>query len=187
MTKNSLVFLVLGLVACRNESFGNLSILPGSDEARQQTFEIRSALAEYLVLPNLRHELRITLASYPASCDEYRPPQEGEAAVIVTVATPAATPPSPGVYYWAGHEAHGGTPEQPERPYAVPVARLGVRGYEFHPGGGLDLKELGTVEGARVRGLLSFEFPGDGERRAQAIKGSFSARVCRSSGTDAGE
>ncbi len=60
--------------------------------------------------------------------------------------------------------------------------RLGERGYEFQPGGSVDLKELGTAEGDGVRGLLGFEFPGDGERAAQAIKGSFTARVCRSSG-----
>jgi hypothetical protein len=69
----------------------------------------------------------------------------------------------------------------------VPVARLGDRGYEFQPGGSLSLKELGTAEGDQVTGLLNFEFPGDGTRRAQGIKGSFNARVCRTNAAPARE
>jgi hypothetical protein len=182
MRGTPLLPLVLCLAACRAESHGNVSLVLGEPDAEPRTFEVRSAFAEYLVLPELRNELRITLASYESSCEKYAPPGSDDAALIVTVATPAKAPPIPGVYDWAGHPAHGGTPERPERAYAVPVARLGARGYEFQPGGGLELKELGIAEGDQVRGLLNFEFPGDGTRRAQGIKGSFSARVCRTNG-----
>lgn len=185
MSRWLLLGLLLSASACRAESHGNVSLVLGSAKAEPKSFDVRSAFAEYLVLPDLRNELRITLASYEASCENYAPPRSEDAAVIVTVATPAAAPPAPGVYDWAGHAAHGGTPERPERPYAVPVVRLGERGYEFQPGGSVDLKELGTAEGDQVRGLLGFEFPGDGERPAQGIKGSFTARVCRSNGSGA--
>ncbi len=187
MRRPSLLPFVLCLSACRAESHGNVSLVLGEPDAAARTFELRSAFAEYLVLPELRNELRITLASYEASCEKYAAPGSEDAAVIVTVATPPAAPPAPGVYDWAGHPAHGGTPERPERPYAVPVARLGERGFEFQPGGSLELKELGTAEGDRVRGLLNFEFPGDGTQRAQGIKGSFSARVCRTNAAPAKE
>lgn len=177
------IALLLPLSACRDESHGNVKLTLGAGDANTVEFQIRSAHAEYLDLPELRRELRITLSSYETSCETYVPPGEGETALIVTIATPPSAAPTVGTYDWAGHAVHGGTPDRPERPYAVPVARIGSRGQEFHPGGSIELKELGTSEGARVRGLLNFEFPGDLDRAAQGIKGSFVARVCRS--TDA--
>ena len=187
MIRRSLLGLVLCLSACRAESHGNVSLVLGESRVEPRVVEVRSAFAEYLVLPDLRNELRITLASYESSCDHYALPRSDETALIVTIATPAATPPGKGAYDWAGHAAHGGTPERPERPYAVPVARVGDRGYEFQPGGSVELKELGLAEGDRVAGLLNFEFPGDGQRAAQGIKGSFSARVCRSNAAEKAE
>jgi hypothetical protein len=184
MPRRSLFPLLLFLSACRAESHGNVTLVVGARDSGPRTFEVRSGFAEYLALPGIRNELRVTLTSYESSCDRFAPPQGDQAALIVTVAGPFGTPLSPGVYDWAGHEAHGGTPESPERPYAVPVARVGDRGFEFQPGGSLELKELDTAEGARVRGLLNFEFPGDGERAAQSIKGSFVARICRTSGDE---
>ncbi len=141
---------------------------------------MRSAFAEYVSLPEVRHELRITLTNYESSCDSYQLPQEGQYAVIVTIATPPDQPPAIGLFDWLGHEAHGGPPDRPERAYAVPIVRAAGRAYEFRPGGGIELKELGTSEGAAIRGLLSFEFAGDADHPAQSIKGSFVARVCRS-------
>ncbi|HVJ14992.1 MAG TPA: hypothetical protein VM686_06110, partial [Polyangiaceae bacterium] len=93
--------------------------------------------------------------------------------------TPPAQPPVAGSFDWGGHEAHGGSPERPERGYAMPLARQGAHAYEFHPGGGIELRQVGLSEGSAISGLLSFEFPGDGTNPAQAIKGSFAGRVCR--------
>ncbi len=143
-------------------------------------FPIRSAFAEYVSLPDVRHELRITLTNYESSCDSYQLPEQGQYAVIVTIATPPAQAPKAGLFDWLGHEAHGGTPDRPERAYAVPLVRTAGRAYEFRPGGGVELKELNTGDAAAIRGLLSFEFAGDADHPAQSIKGSFVARVCRS-------
>lgn len=140
--------------------------------------ELRAAFAEYVVLPELRHELRITLTSYEASCRNYALPSEGQLSVVVTVSTPPHQPPAPGLFDWAGHTAHGGTPERPERAYALPLVRRGPKAYELRPGGGIELKDLRLIEGGALRGLLSFEYPGDGQHPAQALKGSFAGKVC---------
>ncbi len=167
-------------MGCRAERHGSLQLVLGKSSVEKPIeFEVRSAFAEYVVLPELRQELRITLSSYETSCRAPALPREGELAVVVTVATPPDQPPAKGSFDWAGHEAHGGSPEQPQRAYAVPLVRQGKHAYEFRPGGTIELRELGLTEGSALSGLLSFEFAGDGQHPAQAIKGSFSGRLCR--------
>jgi hypothetical protein len=167
-------------VGCRAERHGSLQLTLGKSSGEKPIeFELRSAFAEYVVLPELRHELRITLASYETSCRDQALPREAELAVVVTIATPPDQPPASGSFEWAGHEAHGGSPERPERAYALPLARHGSRAYEFRPGGGVELRQLGLNEGRAFSGLLSFEFAGDAQHPAQAIKGSFAGRLCR--------
>jgi hypothetical protein len=141
--------------------------------------ELRSAFAEYTTLPERRNELRLTLTSYESSCQSFRLPLAEELAVVVTVATPPGQPPAAGRFDWAGHEAHGGSPDQPQRAYALPFVRRGSAAFEFRPGGGIELSELALNEGGAIRGLLGFEFAGDAAHPAQALKGSFSGRVCR--------
>ena len=61
MIRRSLLGLVLCLSACRAESHGNVSLVLGESRVEPRVVEVRSAFAEYLVLPDLRNELRITL------------------------------------------------------------------------------------------------------------------------------
>jgi hypothetical protein len=171
--------LLLAVFGCRSERHGSLQLVLGkSSGERPLEIELRAAFAEYVVLPELRHELRITLASYDTSCRAQVLPTDKELVVVVTVATPPHQPPATGSFDWAGHAAHGGSPERPERAYALPLVRQGSNAYEFRPGGGIELRQLGLGEGGALAGLLNFEFTGDATHPAQAIKGSFAGRVC---------
>jgi len=131
------------------------------------------------VLPGARRELKLTLASYAASCDSFVEPADGDASATVTVIAPADSELGPATYAWAGHDAHGGTEQQPDRPYALPTVRLGHRGFVLPPGGEIQLESVATTQDGRVRGLLAFEFPGDAEHVATSLKGSFEAKLCR--------
>jgi hypothetical protein len=167
--------------ACRDEKHGSLQLVLGEGAAERPTeVELSSAYGEFIALPELRNELRITLSDHKASCAEPTLPQAGQLSVVVTVATPPGLLPASGTYDWAGHVAHGGAPERPERPYALPLLRKGSRAYEFQPGGSIELRQLALHEGGTLVGLLNFDFAGNAEHPAQAIKGSFSGRVCRS-------
>jgi len=131
------------------------------------------------VLPGQRRELKITLASYQTSCDSFVAPAERDSSATITVVVPGETGLSPGSYAWAGTAAHGGTDQQPERPYALPTIRLGHRGLTLPAGGEIQLESVATTQDGRVRGLLNFEFPGDAEHVATSLKGSFEAKLCR--------
>jgi hypothetical protein len=132
-----------------------------------------------LVLPGERRELKITLASYRASCDAFVTPSEHDSSATVTVIAPGTSELAPGSYAWAGPLAHGGSEQQPERPYALPTIRLGHRGLTLPAGGEIQLESVATTQDGRVRGLLNFEFPGDAEHVATSLKGSFEAKLCR--------
>jgi hypothetical protein len=97
----------------------------------------------------------------------------------VTVISPASSELGPGSYVWAGHLAHGGSEEQPEHAYALPMIRLGHRGVVLPPGGEIELQSVTTTQDGRVRGLLAFDFAGDAEHVATSLKGSFEAKLCR--------
>ena len=153
--------------------------MAGPTPAERAEFRPVASYAEYLVVPGVRRELRITLASYAASCDAFVTPSEKDTSVTVTVLAPESTELGPATYAWAGHPAHGGTEEQPERAYALPTFRLGHRGAVLPPGGELQLESIATTQEGRVRGLFAFEFPGDAEHPAASLKGHFEAKLCR--------
>jgi len=173
--------LLLELVAlgCRTRSAAPVYIVAGPEPADHVEFRPISSYAEYLVLPGQRRELKITLASYALSCDSFVAPGAHDSSATITVIAPAEAELAPGSYAWAGPTAHGGTDQQPERAYALPTIRLGHRGLLLPPGGQIQLESVATTQDGRVRGLLDFEFPGDGEHAATSLKGSFEAKLCR--------
>jgi hypothetical protein len=154
-------------------------VIAGPDAQEHVEFRPISSFAEYLVFPGARRELTITLASYAASCDSFVEPNDSDTSATVTVITPADTELGPSSYVWAGHVAHGGTEQQPERAYALPTIRLGHRGFVLPAGGEIQLESVATTQDGRVRGLLGFEFAGDADHVAMSLKGSFEAKLCR--------
>jgi hypothetical protein len=154
-------------------------VVAGPAPSDHVEFRPVASYAEYLVQPNQRRELRITLASYPASCDSFVEPSDHDTSATVTVIAPFTDELGPGTYAWAGHAAHGGTEQQPEQAYALPTVRLGHRGLVLPEGGEIQLETVSSTQEGRVRGLLSFEFPGDAAHAATSLKGSFEAKLCR--------
>lgn len=180
-TPRSLLVWGIGvaLLGCRAKAASPIELTVGKAPSEHRNFSPKSASFEYVELPGERNELKITLASYAAPCDRFISPPPGQALVSVTVVTPPNVRPAPGTYVWAGHEAHGGSVTRPARPYALPTARIGHHGYLFPPGGSIRLTRVSLSAPGRVDGLLSFEFSGDGQHPAMAIKGRFSAVICR--------
>lgn len=172
MTKSCIpALLVLAAIGCRSEPPPPIQLAVGSSDSERLEFTPRSAFAEYVELPGVKTELRITLASYEASCERFIPPAPGQASVTVVVVTPPGPGPSPGSFGWHGQS----TP-----PYASPSARIGATSHLFPPGGSLELERVELDLHGQVHGRLAFEFAGDAEREATSVRGAFRARVCRS-------
>ncbi len=148
----------------------------GSETER---FEIRTAFAEYWELSGEADELRITLASYEASCTHFVPPPEGGMVATISVLVPDNVRITTGDYPWAGLPAAGGTPRRPESAYALPFARKGTEGKLLAPGGGLHLTELQLRTHGHVGGLLAFQGTSEDPHAATRLTGPFRARLCR--------
>ena len=175
-----LASLVGGLVCfCQHHGNSPLYIVVGADSTEHVEFQPVSSYAEFLVQPGQRRELRVTFASYQTSCDSFVEPEERDISATVTVIAPDTTELGAGTYAWAGHDAHGGTEQQPARPYALPTVRLGHRSFVLPAGGEIQLEAVATTQDGRVRGLLAFDFAGDAEHAATSLKGSFEAKLCR--------
>ena len=209
--------LVFGLVAfitlgCdKPPAFGVLELTLPEDQGKRVELVVRSAFAEYVELPDLRNELRISLTSYETFCDPYRAPGPEDTRVTLTVSTPPNLKPAAGSDPWRGlshapeMEPKLDTPpsavtglvggaaapapqSEPEAPTGVSVApeamphvRRGTRAHLFEPGGALELREVNLTPNGTISGLLAFEFPGDQKRSRTSLSGKFTARVCRSS------
>jgi hypothetical protein len=171
--------VALTLGACRARGGAEVYLIAGPEPRDRSEFRPVSSYAEYLVLPGAHRELKVTLASYATSCDSFVEPGDNDASATVTVITPADTELGPGSYVWAGHVAHGGTEQRPERAYALPTIRLGHRGFVLPAGGEIQLESVATTQDGRVRGLFAFEFAGDADHVATSLKGSFEAKLCR--------
>jgi hypothetical protein len=164
------------VLACRSEPANPLDLAVGSEPRDRTEFSPRSAFAEYVELPGVRNELRITLASYDASCERFIPPGPGQALITIVVVTPDRVVPTPGTYAWNGEAA----PAAAVRPQAAPNVRLGPASYVLPPGGALELTHVELDLQKQVAGRLAFEFSGDATRAATHARGAFRARICRS-------
>lgn len=166
--------IVLSIAAgCADRNVREITFTDGSNTRR---IAVRSAFAEYLELGSLRSEIRLTLASYPVSCERWIPPPDAEAAVTVVIVLPAGSRPAAGSFAFRGVPP----PEEPVREaYAVPKVLLGRRSRLLEPGGTLKLGTLQTEPHGSVTGLLAFEYPGTAERPATRLEGAFTAKMCR--------
>lgn len=168
----------LCLISCQAERRAPVQIALGAGDPLTLTPKV--AFAEYIELPNLRHELRITLADYELSCGEFVAPASGQTMLTVVVATPPATPIVPGTYAWAGAELRGSTANTQVHPVAEPSVRVGGGSYLFEAGGGVQLQVVSLDPYGEVSGVLAFEAPAQGERGPTWIRGRFRAPICRS-------
>ena len=171
--------LGLAVLGCHARGASPVYIVAGPEPNDHVEFRPLSSYAEYLVLPGQRRELKITLASYQVSCDSFVAPAEHDSSATITVIVPIASELTAGSYAWTGQPAQGGSEPPPERPFALPTIRLGHRGLTLPAGGEMQLESVATTQDGRVRGILDFEFPGDAEREATSLKGSFEAKLCR--------
>jgi hypothetical protein len=150
-----------------------------TDGAAVTRFTVRSAFGEYVELPGLRNELRLTLASYGVSCERWVAPAEGDAAVLVTIVLPPSARPTATAYPWTGLPAEAAAGAPGAGPYALPKALLGRRSRLFEPGGVIRLSSVELDAHGVVAGTLAFEFPGAADRPATRVDGSFEAPLCR--------
>lgn len=164
--------LAAALLGCGPSRDQAVSLVDGATATR---FPVQSAYAEYIELPGMRNELRLTLADYAVSCERWIPPKEGTHALTLVVATPSKDPPKVGSYAWTGVVPEGPLAE----PYALPKVLIGDRSRLFEPGGMVRLTEVGLDAHGTIRGTLAFEFPGDANRPATRITGNFEAKMCR--------
>lgn len=163
------------LGACEPARVHDVTIVDGATTTR---LAAKSAFAEYVELPGVRNELRVTLANYPVSCEHWATPRSGETALIVTIVTPTEVRPTPTSYAWTGLPSR----EEPVHgAYSLPKALLGEHSRLFEPGGAVRLTSAALELHGSVTGSIAFEYPGDGTRPATRIDGGFEAKICRSS------
>jgi len=168
------------LTGCRSEPpLGTLSVLLPEPSAKAREIVLRAAFAEYVELPELRRELRLTLASYELSCERYVEPGPDDLVVIVTVVSPPSEPLPTGTIAAVSPEIVDGGEEIPVRRSVVTVARRAEGSFVLPAGGTLELGAYDPSPGGRLQGLLALEFPGDGKSPAAAVRGKFHARTCQ--------
>jgi hypothetical protein len=175
------LYLALLLVAgCRRDgAHQNLTIVVPEVGARPRELEIVSSFAEYVELPELRRELRLTFATYPLACDAYRPPPPDQLAVLVTVVAPPAEALAAGTIPFGTRDlGDGGVPVVSRRNLSA-LIRRSDRAFTLEPGGSLELSHVELVPGGRATGLLALEFPGDARTPASTVRGRFEAHVCQ--------
>lgn len=157
-------------LGCSRPAAPSIHLEVGTAADERLEFSPEASFAEYVELKGARHELRLTLAGYAASCERYVTPPPGKPLVSVVIASPWNDPPRPTHYPWTG---------QTERAHALPSVRIGTRAYELPPGGGVTLRSLELSPHGSVEGEFDFQFPGDAERSAKSVRGRFVARLCR--------
>jgi hypothetical protein len=165
--------LSLAVSSCDRTAPHQITIIDGASTSR---FVVRSAFAEYIELPGYRNELTLTMASYSTSCEHFVPPIDGESALTVVIVLPTDTKPSAAAYSWRGQPVGD---EPLHDAYALPKAELGTRSRVFDPGGAVTLSAVQIEPHGTVSGTLAFEYPGDAERPATRVEGSFDAKTCR--------
>ncbi len=120
--------LGFGLFApgCSPHGAAPVYIVAGPEPNQHVEFRPLSSYAEYLVLPGQRRELKITLASYQASCDSFVAPGEHDSSATVTVIVPAETELSSGSYAWQDRSLMLGPNSNPKDPTLCPQSDSGT-------------------------------------------------------------
>jgi hypothetical protein len=167
------------LFACRGENAeSGLDLLIPDGVGRRVALAPKTAFAEYVELPELRRELRLTFASYSLSCDHYVPPPgPDDVLFVLTLASPPAEPFHAGSYPLDSADLPDAGPTTRAKGFAV--VRQGGRGFDFPSGGAVELRSVEFTPGGLVSGVLALEFPGDGTRPPAGAHGKFEAHLCR--------
>lgn len=168
--------VLFAAASCQPEQRPSVELTVGGKTSRYVT---HTALAEYWELAGEADELRITLASYPISCERFTPPPEGEAVITISVLVPEGKRVALGDYPWPGLDAVREAPRQPATAYALPYVRLPGRGFALAPGGAVRISEFEPRVHGRVAGLLSFQGVSDDAEAATRLSGRFEAKLCR--------
>jgi hypothetical protein len=163
----------LVLSSCSRPAPPDLTVIDGDTTTH---FAVKGAFAEYVELSGERNELRLVLANHPVSCERWIAPKDGDLGVTIVLVLPPEARPAPGTYGWTGLPPAG---EPLKAPYALPKAQLGTRSRLFEPGGALRLSVVQLDVHGTIAGTLAFEFPGQGDRPATRLDGSFEAKMCR--------
>jgi hypothetical protein len=176
---SGLCFALLLLPGCRRGTdHQGLTVVVPEVGARPSELEIVSSFAEYVELPELRRELRLTFATYALGCDGYRAPGPEQLAVLVTVVTPPAEPLAAGtIPFGVPDVGDAGVPVVGRRNLSA-LIRRSDRAFTLEPGGSLELSQVELAPGGHVAGLLALEFPGDARTPASTVRGRFDARLC---------
>jgi hypothetical protein len=178
--RSGLCLAVLLLAGCRRDpAHQGLTVVVPEVGARPRELEIVSSFAEYVELPELRRELRLTFATYPLACDAYRAPGPEELAVLVTVVAPPAEPLAAGTIPFGTPDAADGGVAAVSRRNLSAMIRRSDRAFTLEPGGSLELSQVELAPGGRAAGLLALEFPGDARTPASTVRGRFDARLCQ--------
>jgi hypothetical protein len=168
-------------LSCGRETHARIELAVGKQEF---SFTPRSAVAEYVEVPDARQELKVTLASGEAACDRFVALQAGETAVSVVLVTPPGSKPAAGVFPAAPGASD--TKGSITSAYVVPKAFVGQESRVLGPGGGMRLTQVQLVPGGVVEGVLAFENAGSATAPATRLNGAFRARFCRVDGLTSG-
>lgn len=175
----------LSALACERTKDPEITLQVGPEEIHR--FGANSGFAHYYELPGQDDLLRIVLASYPLSCDEYKPPKPGEVFITVTLRVPPPKTIEPGKYLWKGLDPQVRDPDaEPARdeevdamePSALPFVRLSEDARPLPPGGALTLTKFEPETFGLVEGELGFRDADAGQAVSAALLGSFSVRLC---------
>jgi hypothetical protein len=173
-----LILFALLLLGCRDPNAGaSVDLLIPDGVGRRVEFAPKTAFAEYVELPELHRELRITLANYALSCDQYVPPGTKDVLFVVTLTSPPAEPFHAGTYPL--EEADAPDAGATLRAKGFAVVRAAERGFDFPRGGSVELRTVDFSPAGLVSGVLGLEFPGDGTRPPAGAHGKFDAHLCR--------
>ncbi len=174
---------VLALPACEREKPDEITLQVGPEEVIR--FEAISGFAHYYELPGQDDILRIMLASYPLSCETYRPPQIGDVFVTVTIRAPSPKLIEPGTFPWNGLEveaesgdAQAQVDEATAQANSLPFVRLAEDARSLPPGGGVVLKKFEPETFGLVEGELAFRDAEAGQAANTALMGQFAVRLC---------
>ncbi len=165
-----LLSLALG---CRDDVARPVHVVAGAGAKDEMTLLPRASLAEYIEVSPDESRLLITLSSDARSCDTGTEAPTDAVSLSVNVVFPAGTQAEPGSYPMLEAGA------DPQKPHALPTAKLASGRVDFLPGGSLELRRLDLTHRGAVEGLLKFEFPGSADRPATRISGPFLAHFCR--------
>ena len=174
-----LSLLVVGAFRERDEP--TIKLVTGSSNEQQIGFSPKASFAEYVELPTQGDQLRITLANFNSSCDDYASTPADGIMVVLTLMLPAGQNPMVGTYPWPGLPANvsSATDLDLKTPIVIPVVRQGPRSATLLPGGSVDIQHVSLERQGEVTGVMRLEQSGGDGRPPTRLFGTFAAKVCR--------